>query len=101
MPAPAPAAPPATQPGGAAKGEFIVKLDPLRFGRKVKIQAADEIASVKGISADDALDELNKAGRRRYILAKDLSMDVANEYAERFNSIVSNSAEVSKSRLGK
>ena len=99
-PAPKPATPLAAKPDGA-KGEFIVKLDPLRFGRKVKDRAAEEIANIKGITADESLEEITKAGRRRYILAKDLPLDVANDYAERFNSIVSKSAEVSKSRLGK
>ncbi|MDA0840377.1 MAG: hypothetical protein O2857_21620, partial [Planctomycetota bacterium] len=91
MPSPPPAAPPAptpaVAPGSGSVGEFMVRLDPLRFGRKVKNQAADVIASVRGITADEALDELTKAGRRRYILAKDLPLDVANDYAAQFHCV--------------
>lgn len=78
----------------------MVRIDGLTLKGNKRDQAAEIIAEIKEISAEEALEELDRAGKRRYILAKGLPEELAKEHAERFNAIRSKCAEFSKVRLG-
>jgi len=78
----------------------MVRIDCLVFKPGEKDEAAEAIAEIKGITVDEAHEEMDRAGRRRYILAKGLSQAEAKEHAERFNAIHPKCAEFTKPRLG-
>lgn len=78
----------------------MVRIDCLVLKAGQKDEAAEAIAEIKSITPEQAHEEMDRAGRRRYILAKNLSQAEAREYAERFNAIHPKCAEFTKPRLG-
>jgi hypothetical protein len=78
----------------------MVRVDCLLFKGPQKEEAAHAIAEIRGFTLEQAIEEMDRAGRRRFILAKELTEEVAKGYADRLNAIHPDCADVTKPRLG-
>ncbi|MBI2190798.1 MAG: hypothetical protein HYU36_02285 [Planctomycetes bacterium] len=68
-------------------GKYIVRVDCMMFDKRSRDSAAALVAEIRGISKEEAQQEMDKAGKRRLILAKGLTEQVAKDYATRMNAI--------------